>query len=105
MADIRHYDDKFTGPDNWFDGSTVSWIGPADEGYCPNITITRNFLESEKTSGDYSKGVKDALSSQFGDSGYEVIKEYDLTVSEEIEAAARIHKFYVEKIGFKVKQI
>ncbi len=104
MAKIIHYDYEFCVPDNWFDGSTVVWLGQSDQGYCPNVTITRDYLDAAKTSSGYSSDVLEALKEQFDDSDYRVLSESGLIVSGDLQACSRIHSFNVEKIGFRIQQ-
>jgi hypothetical protein len=104
MAKITHYDFEFETPADWFDGSSVVWLGPAQGGYCPNVTITRDYFAQPRTSQMYSQGVLEAMKSEFEDSEYKVVAEYDLQISQDLPASSRIHSFHMDKIGMRICQ-
>lgn len=104
MAKITHYDYEFVTPDNWFDGSTVTMLGPHDGGYCPNITVTRNYIDSPMTCEEYSRKAREVMEAQLADAGYEVVLEHEFMLPCGLPAAARIQRFYVEQIDMRISQ-
>ncbi len=104
MQEMIHYDYAIGMPQRWIDASVVVIVGPPNDGYSPNITITRERLDFPMTSVEYAGNQLPALQRELENEGYEVVEEGPLALGN-LEAYHRVHTFRMSDIGLEVKQL
>lgn len=104
MADLVHYDFSIGMPQRWIDSSMVVIAGPPNDGYSPNITISREQLDFRLTPAEYAAGQLLALQQGLAEQNYRVVEESPLALGG-MEAFQRIHRFEVAEDDLRITQL
>ena len=104
MADFVHYDFSIGMPPRWIDSSVVIMAGPPNDGYSPNITISREQLDFQLSSDEYAAGQLLALQQGLAEQNYKVVEESTLTLGE-MRAFQRVHRFEVAEDDLRITQL
>ncbi|MGI9067364.1 MAG: DcrB-related protein [Pyrinomonadaceae bacterium] len=104
MLDFVHNDFTIGFPARWIDSSLVVLAGPPNDGYSPNITISREKLNFNLTTAEYAASQLVALREGLADQHYEVLEETPLTLGD-MSAFERVHKFDVAEDNLRIIQL
>jgi hypothetical protein len=104
MRDFFHYDFIIGIPPRWIDSSVVVLAGPPNDGYSPNINISREQLSFRLTPAEYAATQLVALQQGLAAQKYKVIEEGPTTLGD-VDAFQRLHRFEVETDNVRITQL
>lgn len=104
MAEFVHNDFRIGFPPRWIDSSVVVLAGPPNDGYSPNINVSREQLQFRLTAAEYAAEQLLALQEGLAEQGYTVVEERDTTLGGEA-AFQRLHRFEVAEEGLRITQL
>ncbi len=104
MQEFVHNDFVIGFPSRWIDSSVVILAGPQNDGYSPNITITRERLEFQLTAAEYAANQLMVLRQDLSQEGYQVVEEGPLPLAG-MTAYQRIHTFRMSDVNLQLTQM
>jgi hypothetical protein len=104
MQDIAHFDYIIGLPPRWLDASVVVLVGPPNDNYHPNITITREPLEFQMNASEYAANQLSGLHAELDSAGYRVLEEGSITIGG-LTAYQRLHTFQMPEAGLEITQL
>lgn len=104
MQEFVHNDFVIGFPLRWIDSSVVILAGPQNDGYSPNITITRERLEFQLTAAEYAANQLMVLQQDLSQEGYQVVEEGSLSLTG-LTAYQRVHTFRMSDANLQLKQM
>jgi hypothetical protein len=104
MKEFSHHDFSIGLPPRWIDSTVVVLAGPPNEGYSPNITVTREQLEFRLSVEEYAAEQLIALRQGLAEKSYKVLEEGPLSLGP-AGAFQRVHRFEVEEEGLRITQL
>ena len=104
MQQLPHNDFAIGWPAGWIDSSTVSLIQPKEDGFRPNLNITRQLLEKPCSVQEYSNQQDKSLSKQLESKGYRILEKGPTTLGG-MKAYQRRQTFVIPNANIQVVQL
>lgn len=104
MQEMVHFDYTIGLPPRWIDASVVVIVGPPNDNYNPNITITREPLDFQMSASEYAANQLAGLHAELDSVGYQVLEENPLSIGG-LPAYLRVHTFQMPEAELEVTQM